>query len=380
MNLSDFEYDLPDERIAQHPAPDRDAARLLVHDLAADRTRHRRVADLPEYLSAGDLLVVNDTRVLPARLFGARKSGGRVELLLLEPAPPADAARGRGGAVWSALVNPARKLKSGEVIALEGGALSARMLVRHSRTDGTPEKEWIVELFTPDAPDGKGAPFEALLERYGHMPLPPYIRRRAGESEVEAQDRDRYQTVYAEKPGAVAAPTAGLHFTQDLLERIEQAGVRRATVTLHVGHGTFEPIATPDIEHHTMHAERFELSHDVEAAVRETRARGGRVVAVGTTSVRVLEACASGPRGEVRAQRGETRLFLYPGSRFRVVDALFTNFHLPASSLLLLVSAFAGRERILRLYREAIRERYRFFSYGDAMFLTSSSAPARRRA
>ncbi len=359
MNLADFHYDLPPERIAQRPPAVRTDARLLVHDIGADRSEHRGVSDLPDDLRADDLVVFNDTRVLSTRFFGRRASGGRVELLLLE-------AHATDAAIWTALAHPARKLKPGEEIALEGGALSVRMLERPMEADGRPAKTWLVELRVPDGSDVRTA-----LETHGHMPLPPYIERSRDDEELDALDRERYQTVFAAQPGAVAAPTAGLHFTRELLERIDATGARRATVTLHVGHGTFAPLEGPGVEGHTMHAERYVLTPEVAEAVRATRQRGGRVVAIGTTSVRVLEACAIPGAGEVRAQSGATRLFLYPGKPFHVVDAMFTNFHLPASSLLLLVSAFAGRERILRLYAEAIRERYRFFSYGDAMLLSN---------
>ncbi len=354
MKLSDFDYELPPERIAQRPAGKRDAARLLVHDVAADATEHRTFADLPLLLRAGDLLVLNDTRVLPARLYGRRASGGAVEFLFLEPVAP-------GATAWTAMVNPARKLKPGEVVTLEGGALEARLLER-------PGDEWHVELRAPDDPD---ANVVALLERHGRMPLPPYIERgdRARRLDPPAEDtldRERYQTVYAARAGAVAAPTAGLHFTRELLAELEDRGVHRATVTLHVGAGTFLPVAAENVEDHEMHAERFTLPAETVEAVRAARAAGGRVVAVGTTSVRVLEHGG----GELVPGTGETRLFLRPGSPFRVVDAMLTNFHLPRSTLLMLVSAFAGRERVLRLYREAIERGYRFYSYGDAMLLS----------
>jgi S-adenosylmethionine:tRNA ribosyltransferase-isomerase len=356
VKLADFDYDLPAELVAQEPCERRDAARLLVHAIGPDRTEHRSVRDLVELLRPEDLLVVNDTRVLPGRLFGRRASGGRVELLLLEPLDDAP------GAPWSALVNPARKLHPGEVIALEDGELTLRFLERGVEPGGRPAPTWSVELF-----DAAGGPVDvpAALERHGHVPLPPYIERAAD----DPADRARYQTVYAEVPGAVAAPTAGLHFTPELLEALAARGVRRATVTLHVGLGTFRPIDVEDVEAHEMHAERFTLPPETARAVEETRKRGGRVVAVGTTSVRVLESCAT-PDGGVLPDSGDTRLFLRPGSPFRVVDALLTNFHLPRSSLLVLVSAFAGRERTLRLYAEAVAERYRFYSYGDAMLLT----------
>ena len=349
MKVSDFDYELPPERIAAHPAEPRDAARLLVHRRGADTSEHRRVRELTEVLEPGDLLVVNDTRVRSARLLGRRASGGAVELLLVDR----DAA-GR----WRSLVKPAGRLRPGERLELEGGALVARLLERARTADGGLAPEWWLEL------EGDGDP-EQLVERHGHMPLPPYILRARGSQPDSPEDRERYQTVYAREPGAVAAPTAGLHFTPELLAALEARGVARASVTLHVGLGTFQALAVEDTDAHRMHSERYELSPETARAVAQTRARGGRVVAVGTTSVRVLESCAD-DEGRLRPGRGDTALFLVPGARFRVVDALLTNFHLPKSTLLMLVSAFAGRERVLRLYAEAILRGYRFYSYGDA--------------
>ena len=349
MRLSDFDYELPEERIAARPAQRRDAARLLVHDVARDATTHATVAELGRFLDPGDLLVVNDTRVLPARVRARRATGGAVELLFLAPAE---------GRAWRALAHPARRLKPGEELALEGSLVRARLLAR-------PDAEWRVELFDPAQP---AASVESLLERVGRVPLPPYIER-----DDDALDRERYQTVFAAVPGAVAAPTAGLHFTPELLERLAAAGVQRASVTLHVGAGTFLPVQADDPREHVMHAERYVLTESTARAVQAARAAGRRAVAVGTTSARVLESCA-GEDGVLRAGAGETRLFLLPGARFRAVDALLTNFHLPRSTLLMLVSAFAGRERILRLYREAIAEGYRFYSYGDAMLLLGKGA------
>jgi len=367
MRIEAFDYDLPEDRIAQEPASERDSARLLAHCIATGLTEHRRVRDLVEYLRPGDLLVVNDTRVLQARLLGRRASGGRVEFLLLEPVA-GGAARGER---WKALVNPARKLKPGETVEVEGGAFSIRTIARGAGPDGKPAKEWQVEILAPT--DSSAA---ELLETHGRVPLPPYIRR--GTERVPL-DRERYQTVFAARPGAVAAPTAGLHFTPELLARLEELGVQRTAVTLHVGQGTFEPVKVQEVERHRMHAERFLLDPVVADAVHATRQRGGRVVCVGTTSVRVLESCADPERrGLVVPRSGETDLFLYPGRPLQVVDALLTNFHLPRSSLLLLVSTFAGRERILALYREAVERRYRFFSYGDAMFLYGRSSGASR--
>ena len=349
MKVSDFDYALPSERIATHPVEPRDAARLFVHRRADDRSEHRRVRDLPELLAPGDLLVVNDTRVRSARLLGSRASGGAVELLLLDRD-----AEGR----WRSLVKPAGRLRPGERLELEGGALHARLERRARGAGGELAPEWWLVL------EGDGDP-EQLVERHGRMPLPPYILRARGAEAERDADREAYQTVFARARGAVAAPTAGLHFTPELLARLAARGVERASVTLHVGLGTFQPVSVEDTGAHRMHSERFELPPETVRAVEAARARGGRVVAVGTTSVRVLESCAN-DAGRLRAGAGETALFLTPGARFRVVDALLTNFHLPRSTLLMLVSAFAGRERVLRLYAEAIERGYRFYSYGDA--------------
>ncbi len=356
MKLSEFDYALPQELIAQAPSPERDAARLFAHDLTADVSQHRLVQDLPDLLRAGDLLVANDTRVIPARCYGRRASGGEVEFLFLEPVgvPP--------GRTWRALVHPARKLKVGETVSVERGAFEVRMIERPRDDAGDLAPEWVVEVRGERA----GEPGE-LLERFGRVPLPPYIRRQERDPAAEA-DRERYQTVFASASGAVAAPTAGLHFTHRLLEHLSERGIRRANVTLHVGYGTFQPLKGDSVEEQRLHSERFELSESVVEEIDRARKAGGRVVAVGTTSVRVLETCSL-PTGRVEARSGRTDLFLVPGAPFRVVDALFTNFHLPRSSLLLLVCAFGGKERILRLYREAVDRRYRFYSYGDAMLL-----------
>ena len=350
MRTDDFDYELPTDVIAQEPAQERDAARLLAHDVGLDATRHLHVRDLPSLLEPGDLLVVNDTQVIPARLFARRETGGMVEVLLLEPLGEAD--------VWTAMVRPAKKPSPGEEAELGEGHV-VRFVERLLDADGAPGAEWRVEL-VPRA----GSSADELLTECGRMPLPPYIRRDEGGD--GAADMTRYQTVYAASPGAVAAPTAGLHFTPALLDELASRGVRTASVTLHVGPGTFRPVTAERIEDHVMHPERYELSEEAASAIEEARASGGRVVAVGTPSVRVLESCVD-DEGVVRPGAGETRLFLSPGSRFQVVDALMTNFHLPKSTLLMLVSAFAGRERVLRLYEEALAEGYRFYSYGDAM-------------
>jgi len=352
MRTDEFDYQLPESAIAQAPAADRDAARLLSHDVGSDETRHLNVSALPSLLESGDLLVVNDTQVIPARLFARRGTGGLVEVLLLE--------NKGGGEEWTAMVRPAKKPSSMEEADL-GDGHCLRFIERLLDAEGAPGAEWRVELI-PRA----GCSGADLLAERGRMPLPPYIER--GEGADAALDKERYQTVYAAKPGAVAAPTAGLHFTSELLDELTSKGVQTTRVTLHVGAGTFRPVTAERVEDHVMHPERYELSKEVASLVNETRAAGGRVVAVGTTSVRVLESCVDGD-GVVRPGVGETRLFLSPGSRFQVVDALMTNFHLPRSTLLMLVSAFAGRERVLRLYSEALAQGYRFYSYGDAMLL-----------
>ena len=373
MKLSDFVYDLPPERIAQQAIEPRDAARMLVCERASGALADAGVRDLPEWLAPGDLLVVNDTRVLRARFFGRRASGGAVEVLLLEPLA------GRPGA-WRALLRPARRLRAGErssspAASSHCACSSARATPRASSIrPGTPRSS--CRRASSARPSGfpmsaseqhRRARIEERIEELGAMPLPPYIRR-AAEDPRAARDREAYQTIFASKPGAVAAPTAGLHFTPELLARLAERGVERASVTLHVGEGTFRPVTAERVEDHRMHAERYELPAETAAAIERCRARGGRVVAVGTTSVRVLETCAEAG-GLARPQSGATDLFLVPGARFRVVDALLTNFHLPGSTLLMLVAAFAGRERVLALYAEAIARGYRFYSYGDALLL-----------
>lgn len=335
MLTRDFDYELPPDRIAQHPAP-RGESRLLVLDREGPE-RHRRVRDLPELLRPGDLAVINDTRVIPARLFGRRSGGGQIEILLTGKAGERD---------WDALVKPGRRARPGTVIHLDE-SLTAEVLEKEET--GRHRLRF-------------SEPIEPHLERLGHMPLPPYIQR-----DDEAEDRERYQTVWAKNPGAIAAPTAGLHFSRELLDRLAAAGIGIAEVTLHVGLGTFKPVTAERIEDHRMETERWEVSEATAEAIRRSRCQGGRVVAIGTTVVRTLESAALAGAGEVRAGSGATDLFITPGFRFRVVDVLLTNFHLPKSTLLMLVSAFAGRERVLAAYGEAIREGYRFYSYGDAM-------------
>lgn len=345
--LDAFDYALPPERIAHAPAARRDDARLMHVDRASGARTHHGVRDLPALLRAGDLLVVNATRVLPARLRGTKASGGAAEALVLGPA---DSAPSDGRARWRALVRCRGRLRPGLKLSL--GGLDAEVVALGA--DGE------VELALPTGAD----PYAR-----GEPPLPPYIRRAARCPEDDA----RYQTVFAREPGSVAAPTAGLHFTPELLAALDAAGVERAEVILHVGPGTFRPLTRDDLTRGALHAEAFELPAPTAEAVAHARRRGGRVVAVGTTTARVLETCARPDRG-VEPGRGQTRLFLRPRddapSPFRVVDALLTNFHLPRSSLLLLVAAFAGRTQVLDAYAEAMHEGYRFYSYGDAMLLT----------
>ncbi|MBP6514155.1 MAG: tRNA preQ1(34) S-adenosylmethionine ribosyltransferase-isomerase QueA [Steroidobacteraceae bacterium] len=339
MRRADFHYELPPELIAQAPLAERSASRLLALDGATGATRDLQFRDLPDLLGPGDLLVFNDTRVLPARVHGHKDSGGAVEILV---------ERLLGGGRVVAHARSSKGFRPGMVVRLPGGACATVL----GRQDDLVEFE-----FDRDARD--------YLEMHGEMPLPPYIARAAG-----AADRERYQTVYAREAGAVAAPTAGLHFDAGLLARLAAKGVASAHVTLHVGAGTFQPVRVDDISEHRMHFERVTVPAGVVAAIARTRAAGGRVVAVGTTVVRSLETAALG--GTLAPFEGETDIFITPGFRFRAVDALVTNFHLPESTLMMLVSAFAGRERVLAAYRQAVAGRYRFFSYGDAMFIEPS--------
>ncbi len=341
LSLADFDYDLPPELIAQFPLPERTASRLLVMD--GSRLEDRRFADLPDLLRAGDLLVFNDTRVLHARLHGVKDSGGRIEVLIERPV-------GRHEAL--AQIRASHAPWPGSRLVLEGG-LEVGVVAR--------EGGFFLLRFpgTEDLVD--------LLERHGKLPLPPYIQRQA-----EDADEARYQTVYARERGSVAAPTAGLHFDPALLATLRAGGVEFAWLTLHVGAGTFQPVRVEDLAQHSMHRERYVIPADTVSALAAARARGGRIVAVGTTSLRALEAAAQ--EGEILAGPGETGLFILPGFRFRTADALITNFHLPKSTLLMLVSAFGGMENLRRAYAHALAERYRFFSYGDAMFIKKHGA------
>lgn len=345
MNVSDFDFDLPAHLVAQAPLLERSGARLLVLDGVAGGVRDSLIRDFPDLLRSDDLLVFNDTRVIPARLHGQKDSGGKVEVLL-------ERIVNEHEAIFH--VRASKPPKLGARLLMEGGIM-LEMLARED------------ELFRLRLISGGGSVL-AALEAHGHMPLPPYIER-----QDSAADRDRYQTVFADRPGAVAAPTAGLHFDHDLLAAIAAKGVCTARVTLHVGAGTFQPVRVENLAEHVMHAEWVEVSQSAVDAIRAARARGGRVVAVGTTAVRALESAARhSVGGALAAWQGDTRLFITPGVRFKVVDALLTNFHLPRSTLLMLVSALGGYDNIMRAYRHAIDANYRFFSYGDAMFITPS--------
>jgi S-adenosylmethionine:tRNA ribosyltransferase-isomerase len=338
VKVSEFQFDLPEHLIAQHPLSQRSASRLLVLNRHSGATEDRYFVDLPGLLRPDDLLVFNNTRVIPARLRAKKESGGRVEILI-------ERLLDTRTALAQLRVN--RRPAEGSQLVVEG---SARLKVL-----GREDEFW--RLVVSEGPD-----WPALLDAVGHMPLPPYIERAD-----ELQDRERYQTVYGQVPGAVAAPTAGLHFDQPMLEKIDAMGVGRAFCTLHVGAGTFQPVRAESVDEHEMHAEWLRVDQTLVDAVSETRRRGGRVIAVGTTAVRSLETAACS--GEIKPYVGDSRLFIYPGYDFRVVDALITNFHLPGSTLIMLVSALAGRENVLAAYRHAVEEEYRFFSYGDAMFI-----------
>jgi S-adenosylmethionine:tRNA ribosyltransferase-isomerase len=341
MRVDDFDFELPASLIAQHPLAERDASRLL--DLTGEDMADRMIRELPSLVRPGDVWVLNDTRVIPARLLGSKPSGGRVELLLLEADDGPD--------VWLAWGRANKPLRAGERIDIADG-FSAQVLGREG-------KQVRVRLLAPDVP--------AAIEAHGHMPLPPYIQR----ADATA-DRERYQTVFAASPGAVAAPTAGLHLTEALMQAMQAAGGRFAHLTLHVGPGTFQPVQTEHIEEHRMHSEVFEVPRRTADLVNAARRKGRRVVAIGTTSLRALE--SAGAQGEVSAGHGRTDIFIYPGYRFRVVDALLTNFHLPRSTLLMLVAAMIGRDRLLAAYAHAMATGYRFYSYGDAMLISAEGA------
>lgn len=348
MKRSDFNFSLPPHLIAQRPLAERTASRLLCLDGVSGAVSHKQFVDFPGLLSPDDLLVFNDTRVIPARLWGQKETGGKVEVLI-------ERLTGRDTALAHIRSSKSPKPGSSIILAASEGAAPSEYSLKVTGREGA--------LFCLESL----CPMADILQKLGHMPLPPYIQR-----EDELSDRSRYQTVFAQKDGAVAAPTAGLHFSEALLAQCDAIGVRRATVTLHVGAGTFQPVRADDIEDHIMHEEYVEVDESVCDAVRETRLRGGSVVAVGTTAVRSLES-ASTEGGEIEPFTGDTDIFIYPGYKFSSVDAVITNFHLPESSLLMLVSAFAGRDNIMHAYDEAIAASYRFFSYGDAMYITPTA-------
>ena len=341
MKTSDFYYDLPQELIAQTPIEKRDTSRLMTLDRVSGTTGHHHFYDLPDFLNPGDCLILNNSRVLPARLVGQRLPGGGIcEVLLLND---------RGDKVWECLVRPGRKLRKGTKLTFGNGELTAEIV------EQLEEGGRLIRF------DYEGI-FLETLERLGKMPLPPYIKE-------ELQDQERYQTVYSKVLGSAAAPTAGLHFTPELLETIRKKGVQIGYVTLHVGLGTFRPVKEETIEDHPMHSEYCTIPQETADLINETRANGGRCICVGTTSCRTLESWAA-EDGHMEAKSGWTGIYIYPGYRFKVMDGLVTNFHLPESTLIMLVSAFAGREHVLAAYEEAVREKYRFFSFGDAMFIS----------
>ena len=339
MKTSDFMYDLPEELIAQTPIEPRDHSRLMVIPKDGGAIQHRHFYDLPEYLRPGDALVINETRVIPARLLGERQNGGAAEILLLKQVGPKR---------WETLVKPGRRLKVGAQVKFGDGRLTAEIV---GDTDAGGR---IVDFYCEGT-------LEAALDELGEMPLPPYIHEKL-------EDRERYQTVYAKSEGSAAAPTAGLHFTPELMEKIREMGVEIIPVLLHVGLGTFRPVKAEDVEDHVMHSEYYEVTEEAAARIDAVRKNGGRIIAVGTTSVRTLESAAAA-KGVLAPGSGWTNIFIKPGYEFKIVDGLVTNFHLPGSTLVMLVSALLGRERTLAAYEEAVRERYRFFSFGDATLI-----------
>lgn len=346
MDVSDFDFELPSELIAQEPPRSRGESKLLVLRRETGAIEHASIDQLPQFLGPGDLIVVNDTRVFPARLLGTRPTGGAVECLLLA---------NLGGGRWDALVHPGQKLQPAARMIFQGGGrvLHGEILERHFHGRRT------IRLWTED-----GSSTDSAIDVIGHVPLPPYIKRAD-----EPLDRERYQTVYARERGSVAAPTAGLHFTPGILDALAHRGVERTALTLHVGYGTFQPVRVDQVESHAVAAERFSIGPPAAEAINRAKRQRRRIVAVGTTTTRALESAARMSGGEFAPQSGWTDLFIYPGFDFRIVDSLITNFHLPRSSLLMLVSALGGRQRVLAAYREAVRQKYRFYSYGDAMLI-----------
>lgn len=342
MLVKDFDFDLPPELIARYPVPDRDTSRLMLLNRSSQAVSEDYFSSLTDHLEPGDLLVMNDTRVIPARIFGTKDSGGKTEIFLVRrDAGPSER--------WYCLLRASKKFREGQVILLEKG-MTATICARSDN------ESWLVAFDGPE-------PFEVWLEREGHIPLPPYLQR-----SDDVLDRERYQTVYAKNPGAVAAPTAGLHFTRKLLEDLKVKGINTVYLTLHTGLGTFQPVRTECVEDHRIHTERFSIPVATAEAIRSTKSSGGRIVAVGTTTARTLEYAAD-TEGKVVPGEGEADIFIFPGYTFKVIDALITNFHLPESTLLMLVSAFAGSRYIQDAYREAIRRGFRFYSYGDAMLI-----------
>ena len=340
MDVKDFYYDLPQELIAQDPLEDRSSSRLLILGKEDGSIRHEVFRNITQYLNSGDCLVINNTRVIPARLYGERENtGAAIEILLLKR---------RENDIWETLVKPGKKAKVGTRILFGGGILTGEVI--EVVEDGNRLIQFTYEGI-----------FEEILDQLGQMPLPPYITH-------TLKDKNRYQTVYAKYDGSAAAPTAGLHFTPELLEEIRAKGIKIAEVTLHVGLGTFRPVKVEHVQDHHMHSEYYQVTAEAAQLINETKQSGGRVIAVGTTSCRTLES-AAGPDGTLTAKSGWTDIFIYPGYQFKVIDALITNFHLPESTLVMLVSALAGRDHIMNAYEEAVRERYRFFSFGDAMFI-----------
>ena len=340
MKTSDFFYELPEELIAQDPLEDRAASRLLVLDRKTDKLEHKIFGDVINYLNLGDCLVINNTRVIPARLIGEKEgTGGKVEILLLKR---------RENDIWESLVKPGKKLRPGARVIFGDGRLKAEIL------EIAEEGNRLVKFYYEGI-------FEEILDSLGEMPLPPYITHKL-------EDKEMYQTVYAKFDGSAAAPTAGLHFTNELLEKIRQKGIRIASITLHVGLGTFRPVKVEDVNNHHMHTEWYEVNNEAADIINETKKNGGRVICVGTTSCRTIESVAD-ENGLMSAKTGETDIFIYPGYKFKVMDGLITNLHLPESTLVMLVSAFAGKGRVLSAYETAVKERYRFFSFGDAMIL-----------
>jgi len=340
MKTSDFFYDLPEELIAQDPLEDRTASRLLVLNRETGAIEHKIFSDVIDYLNEGDCLVINNTRVIPARLIGEKEdTGGKVEVLLLKR---------RANDVWETLVKPGKKLRPGARVTFGDGRLKAEIL------EIAEEGNRLVRFYYEGI-------FEEILDSLGEMPLPPYITHKL-------EDKEMYQTVYAKYDGSAAAPTAGLHFTKELLSKIEEKGIKIASITLHVGLGTFRPVKVDDVNNHHMHTEWYEVNAEAADIINETKRNGGRVICVGTTSCRTIESVAD-ENGYMKAKTGETDIFIYPGYKFKIMDGLITNFHLPESTLVMLVSAFAGKENVLAAYETAVKERYRFFSFGDAMIL-----------